>query len=123
MPRPWRDKFWDAFAGLWLAVRSERSFAVHLPMAVGVTILAAVLRVSLVEACILTLCIAMVLAAEMFNTALEYISREITREKNSGLATALNVASGAVLTASMGAAIVGSAILFYRLGIKLAWWE
>src|SRR5262245_10056011 len=105
MARPWREKFRDAFAGLWFAVRSERSFAVHLPMAAGVVVAAVALRVSLVEACVLTLCIAVVLAAEMFNMALEYISREITRDQNAGLATALNVASGAVLTVSLGAAL------------------
>jgi len=123
MARPWRDKFRDAFSGLWLAVRSERSFAVHLPIVAGVVVLAVVLRVNLVEACLLTLCVAVVVAAEMFNTALEYLSREITREQNVGLATALNVASGAVLSVSIGAAIVGSAIFLFRLGMTFGWWK
>src|SRR6476661_4163650 len=110
MPRSWNDKFCSAFHGVWLALRTERSFAVHLPMAVAVAIAAAAFRVSLLEACILSLCIAIVLAAEAFNTALEFLAREITRERRPGIAAALDMASGAVLIASFGAAATGSAI-------------
>ena len=38
MPRPWSDKFRDAFRGLRLAICRERSFVVHLPMAVAVAV-------------------------------------------------------------------------------------
>lgn len=123
MARSWADKFRSAFHGLWLAVRTERSFAVHLPMAAAVGIAAALFRVSLPEACILSLCIAIVLMAEAFNTALEFLSREITREQRPGIAAALDMASGGVLIASLGAAAVGSAIFVNRLGLTLGWWS
>jgi diacylglycerol kinase len=121
-PRPWREKFRDAFRGIWLAIRSERSFAVHLLMTVAVVVLAIALRVSLIEACILGLCVVLVLAAEMFNTALERLARAINRKENADLAVALDIASGAVLTASIGAAIIGGAIVLSRLGLLLGWW-
>jgi diacylglycerol kinase len=122
MPRPWRDKFRDAFRGLALAIRSERSFLVHLPMAAAVLVVGIILRVNLVEACILGLCVTVVLAAETFNTALEQLAKEITRERNPGIAAALDMASGAVLITAIGAAAVGAAIFLNRLGALLHWW-
>ena len=115
MPRPWREKFRDAFRGLWLAIRLERSFAVHLPLAAAVLIAGIALRVSLVEACILGVCVTLVLVAEMFNTALERLARTIDHEYKSDLAAALDIASGAVLTAAIGAALVGGAIFLSRV--------
>jgi diacylglycerol kinase len=122
MPRSWPDKFRDAFRGLWLAVRSERSFVVHLPMVAAVGVLAFLLRVSLVEACLLGLCVAIVLAAELFNTALERLARAIDCEENDHLAAALDIASSAVLIAALGAAGVGGAIFAYRAGALAGWW-
>lgn len=123
MPRPWRDKFRDAFRGLWLGARSERSFAVHLPMALAVLVAGMVLRVSLIEACVLGLCATIVLAAEMFNTALERLAKEIDREQNPNLAAALDMASGAVLLTALGSAGAGGSIFLVRLGTLLGWWS
>jgi len=122
MARSWPDKFRDACRGLWLAIRRERSFVVHLPMAAAVVVCGALVRVSLVEACVLGLCITIVLTAEIFNTALEYLSREISRDRQPEIAAALEVASGAVLMASIGAAAIGAIVLGNRLGIALGWW-
>jgi diacylglycerol kinase len=120
MPRRWPEKFRTAFRGLWLAVGTERSFAVHVPMAIAVAAAAAVLRVTLVEGCILALCVTHVIAAEVFNTALEYLSREVTREPKRGLAEALDMASGAVLASAIGAAAIGIAIFAYRASVAFA---
>jgi diacylglycerol kinase len=122
MPRSWPAKFRDAFRGLWLAVRVERSFAVHLPVAAAVLVAAIALRVSLIEACVLGLCVTVVMAAEIFNTALEFLSREVTREQNPHIGEALEMASGAVLVTAIGSAAIGGAILGYRLGVLLNWW-
>jgi diacylglycerol kinase (ATP) len=123
MPRSWPDKFRSAGRGLWLATTRERSFAVHLPAAVAVGLGAAVLQVSLTEACILGLCVAMVVAAEIFNTSIEYLAREITTEHRPGIAAALDMASGAVLVVALFAAGIGGFVFLARLGIVLAWWK
>jgi diacylglycerol kinase len=122
VPRPWIAKFRDAFHGLTLAVRSQSSFSVHLAVAVLVIGVAVVLRVSLVEWCLLGLCIVAVLAAELFNTAIEFLARAVDENHNPNLGTALDIASGAVLLAALGAAVVGSTIFAYRLGVLLDWW-
>ena len=123
MPRSWPAKFRTAWHGLWLAISKERSFAVHLPMTAAVVVAAVVLRVSLVEGCILGLCAAFVLTAETFNTAVEFLSREVTPENRPGIAAALDMASGAVLLASMGAAGIGGVIFVMRLGMLFDWWK
>lgn len=119
MSRPWSEKFQDAFRGTWLAVSRERCFLVHLPMAVAVAVVATAIGVSLVEACLLMLCVSVVIAAEMFNTALEYLAREVARDHNPGVAAALQIASGAVLIAALGAAAVGLTIF---VGHAADWW-
>jgi diacylglycerol kinase len=123
MPRSWRDKFRSAFHGIWIAITNERSFAIHLPMAAAVVITAALLRVSMVEACLLALCIAIVLTAEIFNTSIEFLTREITRDQRPGIAAALDMASGAVLTLSLAAAGVGSLIFITRAALLFGWWK
>jgi diacylglycerol kinase len=107
---------------VWIGVRGQSSFAVHLPMAVLVVVAGFVLRVELVEWCVLVLAIAVVLAAELFNSALESLAKAIDVEHNLHLADALDVGSAAVLVAALGAVIVGAIVFLFRLGVLLAWW-
>jgi diacylglycerol kinase len=76
--------------------------------------------VSLVEGCVLALCVTQVIAAEIFNTALEYLSREVAHEPNERLADALDMASGAVLASAIGAAAIGCAIFAWRASLAFA---
>jgi len=91
-------------------------------MAAAVAVCGIWLHVSMVEACILGLCVTTVLVAEIFNTAIEYLSREISRDKRPGIAAALQMASGAVLMASIGAAAIGAVVLGHRLALTFDWW-
>ncbi len=119
----WRDKFRWAARGLLGAMRSERNFRIHLAAAVAVVVAGALLRVSPLEWCLLTLCIAVVLAAEMFNTAVEHLARAITQDHSEQIRDALDTAGGAVLLSSIGAAIVGGIIFLCRLATLLDWWS
>jgi diacylglycerol kinase len=120
--RPWSRKFRDAFRGIKGGIRGQSSFFVHFFIAAAVILAAKVLRVDLIEWCILLLCIALVLTAEMFNSALESMAKAITGESDPHLGNSLDIGSAAVLTASISAAIVGSIIFINRLGIMLQWW-
>ena len=117
--RRWAKKFADAFRGARIAIRGQRSFLVHLPVAVLAA--AAGMRVSLAQSCILILCITAVLAAEMFNSALESLAKAITREHDERIRDALDVASAAVLVASIGAVVVGAIVFGLRLAELLGW--
>ena len=121
--RGWLEKFRVAFRGMKIGVRGQSSFFAHFFIAAAVLGAGVVLRVNLGEWCILLLCTAFVLSAEMFNTALESMARAITRQMHPDLANALDIGSAAVLLASIGAAAVGSIVFLNRLGILVGWWS
>jgi diacylglycerol kinase len=120
--RTWNEKFRDSFRGLKAGIRSQSSFFVHFFFATVVLVAAAVLKIHREEWCILLLCITIVLTAEMFNSALESMARAITGKSNPHLGNALDIASAAVLVASIGASVVGSLVFIYRLGTLLNGW-
>ena len=114
MLRSWPDRFRVAFRGLFFALATEQSFRVHIPAAIAVAVSAAVLRVSLLEGCVLGLCVTLVFAAELANTGIEHLARVVTRDENPLIRNALDISCAAVLFASLGAAAIGSAILLPR---------
>jgi diacylglycerol kinase len=118
----WSQKFLRALRGLRVGSQGQSSFFVHVPTACFVLAAAAQLHVTPIEWCILVLCIAIVLTAELFNCALERMARAVTREYDEQVRDALDIAAAAVLVAALGAAVVGSLILGFRLGGYLGWW-
>ena len=113
--RAWTRKFADAFRGCSRAFCSQSSFAVHAAAAAAVVVAGAVLRVTAVEWCLLALAIGGVLAAEVFNTALESLARGPGSRRHPRLRDALDMASAAVLVAALTAAIVGLVVFVPRL--------
>ena len=121
--RSWIHKFRDAFRGLKAGVRGQSSFIAHFFIAAAVIAAGTILGLSLVEWCLLLLCIAGVLTAEMLNSALESMAKAITGQSDPHLGNSLDIGSAAVLVASIGASIVGTIIFVHRLGVLLAWWQ
>lgn len=119
----WRNKLGHAFRGFKRGVRGQSSFFVHFFMAAAVVVTAFALGATLVEWCLLLLCIAAVLAAEMFNSALESLAHAIRREYNSDIGNALDIGSAAVLITALGAALVGTILFTNRLALLIGWWN
>jgi diacylglycerol kinase len=119
--RSWIAKFRCAFRGAKLGVRGQSSFFIHFFMAAAVIAAGVVLNVTTEEWYILILCIAGVLTAEMFNSAIESLARAITHEENPHVGGALDIGSAAVLMASLGAVLIGSVIFGRRLLEMLGW--
>jgi diacylglycerol kinase len=113
--RPWASKFADAFRGLSRAVRTQSSFFVHVWVAVAVVVAGAVLRVSLVEWCLLAGAIGIVLVAETFNTAIESLARAFDARRHPRIRDALDMASAGVLLSAMTAAVIGLIVLGHRI--------
>ena len=111
----WRRKFACAFRGLAVGVRGQSSFSIHFPATLAVVAVGAWLGISLVEWLLVVLCITLVISAELFNSALEQLAKAITKEQHPQIRDALDIASGAVLAASLGAAIVGCLVLLMPL--------
>ena len=113
--RSWVKKFDDAFRGMKLGVRGHSSFFVHFFIATVVIAAAATLRVKLEHWCILLGCITAVIAAELFNSAIEILCRVIEIERLPNGKAPLDIAAGAVLAVSIGAAVIGAIVLAARL--------
>jgi diacylglycerol kinase len=117
--RPWRAKFGAAFRGLKLGVRGHSSFFVHFFFAALVVAAAIALSCDLVEWCLLLGCIGMVLTAELFNSAVETLFRGLDDATKARVWPSLDIAAGAVLLASIVAAVIGSIIFLQRLAAHL----
>ncbi len=111
----WLYKFTYAFRGMALAVWHERSLQVHLVAALLVAALAAWLGVTRMQALLLTICVTLIISAELMNTAIEHLAKAVTREENPHVRDALDVASAGVLAAVSGAVVVGGVVLMSRL--------
>jgi diacylglycerol kinase len=113
--RTWRHKFGDAFRGLKLGIRGHSSFFVHFFFAALVLAAGVVLGCDRVDWSILLGCIGMVLTAELFNSAIETLVRGLDEASQPRLRAALDIGAGAVLLASIFAAIIGAVVLLPRL--------
>ncbi|MEQ8849060.1 diacylglycerol kinase family protein [Botrimarina sp.] len=113
-PKTWIGKFSCAFRGVWVGMRDQSSFAVHFPVAALVLALAWWRSVTWPEWLALLVCVTVVLSAEMFNSSIEQLSRAVTKEYDEHVRDALDIASGAVFVAVIGAVTVGVLILLGR---------
>ncbi|MBR1481997.1 MAG: diacylglycerol kinase family protein [Ruminococcus sp.] len=103
--------FFYAFRGVWEAVCTEAHMRFHLTAAFYVLLLSPFFRLSATQYAVLVLLIAAVLAAELFNTAVETVCDLVTRERHPLIRRAKDIAAAAVLLLS--AAAVAVAVLFF----------
>ena len=119
----WNRKFRHAFHGIKLGIQGQSSFFVHFFMASAVILAALALDATLIDWCLLVLCITIVMSAEMFNSALEWMAKAVDSQHNPRLGAALDIGSAAVLLAAIGAIVVGCVVFIHRLGSQLGWWS
>jgi diacylglycerol kinase len=100
-------KFTYALRGIGKAIREEATLRVMLACLLLVVAAGFLLRVTLIEWAVLTLCGGAVLSAELMNTAIERAVNLASPEKNPLAGAAKDIAAGAVLALSVFAAIVG----------------
>jgi len=106
------DTFTYAFAGLRYATRTQRTFRIHLGIAAAIAVMIFVLDLSAIDAAVVVLAIAVVIAAELFNTGIEaVIDLLVERNHHSAAQIAKDISAGSVLTTTVAAAIVGSLVL------------
>ena len=102
-----------ALAGLAVAWGAERSFRLQL-VALAVVLLALLaLRVELVWWALVIVTSAAVLAAELFNTALEHLADHLHPEVHPQIRVVKDCAAAAVLVTSGGAVGVAIALVFH----------
>ncbi len=110
-------KFWSSFhyalAGIVYTVRTQPNFRVHLLIAAAVLLATLLLHLGRLYIIAIVVTIAIVLALELMNTAVEAIVDLLTVAQHPLAKTAKDAAAGAVFIATVGAVIVGY-LAFYQ---------
>ena len=109
--RPFLERLSFATLGIAAAWRRERSFRTQVMIGIAATVFTAVLAPSLLWAAVVALSIALVLAFELLNTALECVIDHLHPETAPEIKLAKDIAAGAVLLASVCAVIVGALMI------------
>ena len=107
--------FKNAAIGIYTAARTQANIRIHLIISTVVLIAGAYFKISIIEAVVLLLTIAMVIIAEMFNTSIEFLSDKVTKEHDELIKYTKDVSAGAVLVSAIFAAIIGSIIFIPKL--------
>ena len=96
-----------ALNGLRLAFRSQRNFRKHLVIAIFTFAIAFLLRVDLIEFCIILFANMFVLVCEMFNSVIEFVIDAYYKNKWAKLAKlSKDIAAGAVLLSASISVII-----------------
>ena len=102
------NTFKNARKGFNLAVRSEINIRIHVAVALIVLLAAWFLKFSAVEFCLVLFAIAMVICAEMLNTAIEFALDSIYHNRYSRMVgMAKDISAGAVMFATVISVIIG----------------
>jgi diacylglycerol kinase (ATP) len=107
--------FGFAFAGLWYLLRTQRNAQIHCLIAGCAVALGLLLGIARWEWIALVLTIALVLAAEGFNTALEATVDLASPARHPLAKIAKDVAAGAVLLCAIASVVVGCIIFIPHL--------
>ena len=101
------NSFRYALRGVWCILLTERNMRVHFFAAIVVIAFGIYFNISPAEWCIVALCIGMVMAAEVFNSALESLTDLVKPEQHPVAGKVKDAAAGAVLLTALAAAVVG----------------
>ncbi|MCL1880099.1 MAG: diacylglycerol kinase family protein [Actinomycetia bacterium] len=107
-----------AIQGIAYTVRSQRNMRIHLVVAVLAVIAGFVLCLSAVEWSVIVICIALVLATEMLNTAIEAVVDLASPELHPKAKIAKDVGAGIVLIFAL-LSVISGLIVFVNALIRL----
>lgn len=110
-PENWVESLNCAIEGILWAVKRERHMRYHFVAAFAILMLALFFRVTALEFFLLILAALLVIFAELINTAIEVLVDLVTDEYHELAKRAKDIAAGAVLVTSIGAAILGYLVL------------
>ena len=106
-----------AWRGILRAASQERNFQIELGVAFLVLVSGLFLDYARWEWMLVILCCGLVLACELFNSALERLANVIADTADERIGLLKDMAAGAVLLAASASAVVGILIVLPRLGL------
>ncbi len=104
--RVWH-KFSNAFRGLYVMIKEEKSLWVHFSVAIIVIIFGIVFQLTNIEWALIVFAIGLVISFEMFNTAIEYLIDIVSFEYNLKAKKIKDVAAMATLFVTIIAVVIG----------------
>ena len=105
--------FGYAWKGIQSCVGKEQNLSFHLIAAMAVIIAGIVLGITRTEWIMVVMCIGTVIAAELFNTAIEKLVDLVSPERHPVAGQVKDIAAGAVLICAVAAAIIFKGLFFY----------
>lgn len=111
----WLQSVLYALNGIVLAFKSQPNLRIQGVLALLVLSVAAALGCSVLEWLLLLNCIAMVMAGELINSSIEALCNHLHPQKHERIGQVKDMAAGAILILSLGAALVGILILGPKL--------
>ncbi len=109
------NPFKFAIQGIIESVRTQLNMKIHLVAMFAAIIAGLFLKINTVEWVAIILCIGMVIAVEMINTAIEYIVDFISPEQHEKAGKIKDIAAGAVLIVCLTAAVTGVIIFLPKI--------
>lgn len=109
------DSFNNAIDGIIHTIQTQRNMKIHVAAAIGVLLFSLFFDLSKLELLVLSITIALVIATELINTAVEATIDLFANYYHPLARIAKNAAAGAVLVAAINAVLVGYLIFFDRL--------
>lgn len=104
------QSFHCAFRGVAHCMQTERNFRIHLSVAAYVGVFALIGNLPSVQLAILCLCFALMLGAELMNTAIERLCDRNARGYDGVVRDAKDIAAGAVLICALFCVVIGVAL-------------
>lgn len=111
--------FGYAFKGIGYAAKTQLNFRVHLIATVVACFLGYALNITINEWLWLILCVALVLTAELFNTAIEFLTDLVSPGYNELAGHVKDISAGAVLVTAFFALITGAIIFLPKLQLLI----
>lgn len=109
------NSFKYAFEGIFSSFKSERNMKIHFTIMFLVIIFGLIFKINPLEWIICIFCFAMVIGAEMFNTAIETVVDIAMPYRNDKAKIAKDVAAGAVLVFAIASVIIGFIIFLPKI--------
>jgi undecaprenol kinase len=116
------DRLGFAWAGLRTAWRTEKSLRTHALATVGVIAALLVTRAPPLWWAVMGPTVALVVAAELLNTAIEALADHLHPQRHEAIKRTKDVAAAAVLVTSLGALAVGAAFILEQVWPLLQRW-
>ncbi|WP_307401756.1 diacylglycerol kinase family protein [Desulfofundulus luciae] len=117
-----RNSLGYALSGLVYALRTQPNMRFHFGAALVVVALALLLGVGVRDFVFILFAIALVVIAEMFNTAVETVVNLYTDKYHPLARVAKDVAAGAVLLAALNSMVVGLLVFYPYLHAFVRYW-